>query len=277
MRIFDTEVERVSTRYGRLYIASRDAVIGRSLKIYGEWAEDEISAYAALLSDGDTIVDVGANIGTHAVALGSRFRHSQIVAFEPQPLAFSLLTANVLAARTRNVYPRNCGCAEVEKIIHVSPDYTSIDWNVGAFSVAQAPTDQPDASPMLLVSLDDVPFARRVQFIKVDVEGMEEAVLAGAKKLIARDRPIIYFEVLEIERLKGIRSMLTALGYDLRWLKSEAFNRHNFRLNPDNVWSRGETGVLALPTADDSRVAHLQPVTSKETEVPVIEYSAAEA
>ena len=72
MRIFDTEVQRVTTRYGRLYVAAGDTVIGRSLQLYGEWAEHEINSYSALLSDGDTIVDVGANIGTHSVALASR-------------------------------------------------------------------------------------------------------------------------------------------------------------------------------------------------------------
>ncbi len=91
--------------------------------MYGEWAEDEIESYAALLADGDTIVDVGANIGTHSVALAARFPRSQIVAFEPQALAFSLLSANVLAARAGNVFPRNCGCAERQTVLHVTPDY----------------------------------------------------------------------------------------------------------------------------------------------------------
>ena len=75
VKIFDTDVERVTTRYGRLFVASKDSVIGRSLKVYGEWAEPEIDAYSALLSDGETIIDVGANIGTHSVALASRFPH----------------------------------------------------------------------------------------------------------------------------------------------------------------------------------------------------------
>jgi FkbM family methyltransferase len=272
--MFDTEVERVTTRYGRLYIASDDAVIGRSLRIYGEWAEDEISAYAALLTDGETIVDVGANIGTHSIALASRFPHSQVVAFEPQPLAFSLLAANVLAARTGNVFPHNCGCAEAERVVHATADYASVEWNIGAFSLLDAGEEQTDAAAMLLVALDGVAFRGRVQFIKIDVEGMEGAVLAGAKQLIARDRPIIYFEVLEMPRLAALSTVLVDLGYELRWLKSEAFNARNFRLNPENIWSRGETGVLALPSANDPRVGHLDVVTSEESDVPVIEYSA---
>lgn len=275
MRIFGAEIERVTTRYGRLYVATDDTVIGRSLKLYGEWAEDEIGRYAALLADGDTIVDVGANIGTHAIALASRFPSSEILAFEPQPLAFALLAANVIAARAGNVAPYNLGCAEADRLVHVAADAHPEEWNVGGFSIAAAGPDESGAVPLTLVALDGVTFGRRVQFIKIDVEGMEAAVLAGAAKLIERDRPIVYFEVLDLDRLAAATPLLAALGYELRWLKSDAFNPRNFRLNPINVWRHGETGVLAMPTADDSRVADLPLVTGEETKVPVLDYPAA--
>ena len=274
MRIYDTEIERVTTRYGRFHVARDDSVIGHSLRIYGEWAEDEISAYAALLTDGETILDVGANIGTHAIALASRFPQSEVVAFEPQPLAFCLLSANVLAAKTDNVYARNWGCGEWEEIVHVTPNYETVGWNVGGFSLRDSKKgEQAGATPMLLVTLDEMSFRRRVQFIKIDVEGMEEQVLAGAKKLIARDRPILYFEVLEIQRLTPARNMLAELGYELRWLQSDAYNPDNYRLNPENIWRKGETGILAMPSAKDPRVGRLHLVTGDEEQVPVIEYA----
>lgn len=275
MKIYDADLERVTTRYGRLYIVRNDTVIGRSLKLYGEWAEDEIDSYAALLSDGGTILDVGANIGTHAIALASRLPSSKVVAFEPQPLAFALLVANSLAARTANVYPRNLGCAEGEGLIHVVPDYTDVEWNIGGFSLQSCRKDELGVLPVALVALDDLVFRQRVQFIKIDVEGMEGSVLAGATRLIKRDRPIIYFEVLEIQRLRGPRDLLCDLGYDLRWLQSEAFNPRNYRLNPENIWRRGETGVLAMPSPADARIAHLPEVTANETRIPVIEYPGA--
>ncbi len=273
MKIYDTEVDRFTTRYGRLYVAREDSVIGRSLQIYGEWAEDEIASYAAFLVDGETIVDVGANIGTHSIALASRFPHSEVVAFEPQPLAFSLLVANVFASRMANVYPRNLGCSDAEKVIHVAPDYEAMEWNIGAFSLVGASESREGTLPMSLVALDDMKFRQRVQFLKVDVEGMEEMVLAGAAKLIDRDRPIVYFEVLEIERLAGAKQLLQGLGYELRWLTSNAYNCRNFRLNPENIWQFGETGVLAIPTADDPRARQLALVTGEEAKVPVIEYT----
>ena len=273
MKIYDTELDRVTTRYGRFYVVRNDSVIGRSLKLYGEWAEDEIDSVAALLTDGETIIDVGANIGTHAIAFASRFPNSEIIAFEPQALAFGLLVANTLAARAGNVYPANLGCSDSDRLVHAVPNYSAMDWNIGSFSLSSADeTARTGSLPIGLVALDNVAFRRRVQFIKIDVEGMEEAVLGGAAKLIERDRPVIYFEVLEIERLFGARDLLHGLGYELRWLTSEAFNPRNYRLNPDNIWGRGETGVLAVPSPNDARVAHLSKVTGTETDIPVVEY-----
>ena len=66
--------------------------------------------------------------------------------------------------------------------------------------------------------------------------------------------------------------MLNAMGYELRWLSSEAYNPRNFRLNPENVWRKGETGILALPTADDPRAERLPLVTGQEKKIPVVEY-----
>lgn len=275
MKIYDVDLERVTTRYGRFYVVRNDTVVGRSLKLYGEWAEHEIDSCAALLTDGETILDVGANIGTHAVAFASRFPHSEIVAFEPQPLAFSLLVANALAARAENVYPRNVGCAEAEGLVHVVPNYAAVDWNIGGVSLLQSGTTESELGsfPITLLGLDDLVFKERVQFIKIDVEGMELSVLAGAKKLIERDRPIVMFEILEIDRLGPIRDLLIGLGYELRWLQSEAFNPRNYRLNSENIWRLGETGILGMPAPQDDRVAHLPVVTGDEGNVPVVEYS----
>jgi FkbM family methyltransferase len=47
------------------------------------------------VKDGDVILDVGANIGTHALFLASRFPCSPVFAFEAHPLAEMLLSANL--------------------------------------------------------------------------------------------------------------------------------------------------------------------------------------
>ena len=54
---------------------------------------------------------------------------------------------------------------------------------------------------------------QRVDLIKVDVEGTEDRVLAGAEQVVSRDRPIIICEVLLGRNEKGLQSILDAAGY----------------------------------------------------------------
>ena len=91
MLIFDDiEVEELSTRYGRMLVPKKDSVIGSWLTLYAEWAEHEISMVSTLLRDGGVILDLGANIGTHALVLASRFPCSPVFAFPPQLLAANI-------------------------------------------------------------------------------------------------------------------------------------------------------------------------------------------
>jgi hypothetical protein len=54
----------------------------------------------------------------------------------------------------------------------------------------------------------------RVDFIKIDVEGMEEAVLEGAKVTIDKSKPILFIEVLK-SNPDAIHKNLSALGYEI--------------------------------------------------------------
>ena len=54
-------------RYGRMLVFASDEVIGRSLVLYGEWAEHELRCLRPYIRPGSTVIDVGAYIGTHAL------------------------------------------------------------------------------------------------------------------------------------------------------------------------------------------------------------------
>ena len=75
----------VSTRHGQFLILDQDTWVGRALDRYGEWCEHEVQLFRALLRPGDTVVDVGANIGAFSVPL-ARFvgPTGRVIAFEAQ-------------------------------------------------------------------------------------------------------------------------------------------------------------------------------------------------
>ena len=66
-----------------------------------------------------------------------------------------------------------------------------------------------------MVALDALLGDDRVDFIKIDAEGMELEVLAGAAALIARDRPVIWVETLRENILPFAKDWCRANGYCL--------------------------------------------------------------
>ena len=65
----DNRATKTSTRFGDMYVVKADAVIGRSLIEYGEWTQSEIFVLSQLIRPGMVVVDVGANVGTHTLAM----------------------------------------------------------------------------------------------------------------------------------------------------------------------------------------------------------------
>jgi hypothetical protein len=59
-------------KHGLFMYNRNDAFVGRGLDLYGEWCEFEIALMRLFIKPGDTVVDAGANIGTHTVAFATR-------------------------------------------------------------------------------------------------------------------------------------------------------------------------------------------------------------
>lgn len=269
--MFDLVVasEPLDTRYGRMLIPEGDSVIGRSLKLYGEWAQHEIDALLDLVEDDGIILDVGANIGTHSLAFAKRRPNSLVVAFEPQPVPFQILSANALLNGCRNIRALNIGCGDADAIAWVNCDYDALDRNVGAFSIERFRLSGPETAgfPLRLLPIDVLSFAAPVRLIKMDVEGMESTVLAGTCETIKTHRPVVYLEMLDIAASTRCYSTLQNLSYDLYWLETWAYNANNFNNSAENVWSRCELGILALPS-ECGHLLDLPRVRGDETELP---------
>jgi hypothetical protein len=59
---------QADTRFGRMFTLRGDAVIRRSLRLYCEFAGDEVDSIITFLRPGDHVLDLGANIDVHSLA-----------------------------------------------------------------------------------------------------------------------------------------------------------------------------------------------------------------
>jgi FkbM family methyltransferase len=247
----------LNCRYGRMFALASDNVIGRSLRIYGEWAEHELSLLRSFVVEGTTIVDVGAGIGTHTLAFSRWVRDGRVIAIEAQPVISTILWINCVQNSCWNVNVVNAICSEQEGSVRFGLNYTR-EQNIGGISFASKPLWRQLLAKLRGLSLIHVGVPKLpldallcssepVTLIKIDIEGMELDALRGAKRVLIRHRPVIFFEQNDAARLIELYDYLTGLGYRLYWMETHPFNQANYRGSDENIWWRTETGILALP------------------------------
>ena len=153
-----------------------------------------------------TIYDVGANIGTHTLALAKINPDRVLVrSFEAQSKVFYMLCGTVALNGLGNVHCHNNVVGEDNfKFIKMKiPDYSG-NYNFGGFEVKDiAKSDNQDMEkPFIeriqMITLDS--FNESVDILKIDVEGMEESVLSGAVQIFESSRPICFIEYFKSNR-----------------------------------------------------------------------------
>lgn len=136
------------------------------------------------------MLDVGANIGNHAIYLSNAF--SRIICFEPSPYIALRLKNNIALNNLENVEVHAIGLSNQNAILQYKLDTSG---NLGASHFI---SDVDQNSMELPVRCGDTYLTEmsvdRIDFIKVDVENHELAVFEGLAQTILNHRPMIIFE-----------------------------------------------------------------------------------
>jgi FkbM family methyltransferase len=188
------------TSWGASITADPTRAIGRSIATTGIYDIALSEALARLIAPGDTVVDAGANIG-YATLLASLAAGptGTVVAFEPHPALFEILTGNINRARQRfDLAKTDLRQSAVSDrpgtaILDVPAAFAGND---GVARLAAPASRSIDDAPLVRVeTLDDVLDTAAVTVLKLDVEGFESAALRGAARAL-RERRIrhILFE-----------------------------------------------------------------------------------
>jgi FkbM family methyltransferase len=151
--------------------------------------QEELSYLAARFPAGLRIVDAGANTGNHTLFFAAVMQAS-VVPLEPHPRAGAALRAAMRENGLANVDLTKLGIAvgaEPGRLRTIE----SPGGGLGATRFVADPRGPVAVQP--LDALIDGP----VDLVKIDVEGMEMAVLAGARRLITAHRPALFIEVLD--------------------------------------------------------------------------------
>jgi FkbM family methyltransferase len=160
---------------------------------------------------GSAMLDVGANIGNHALYLSDCFE--AIHCFDPNPTVIRMLEDNIRLSRLSNIAVHRVGLSNVSGEM---PFFENRDGNLGNSGFVE--TADKDTI-MLPIEVGDDYVARlnlsKIDFIKIDVENHEPEVFEGLKQTIAKNRPVIAFEYhgQEVDESHFQRIAATLPGY----------------------------------------------------------------
>jgi FkbM family methyltransferase len=175
----------------------RDGGVLATIRTTGEYEPHLMVLFAAVLKSDGVCLDVGANIGAHTIAMSRLVPDGVVIAVEPEPSTAAFLAENV----ARNCRGEQAGEVRVRRVgLHSKAGtltlHTSAAHPGGAFT---ATTESADVASVEIpvVTLDqlvDEENLPRVDLIKIDVEGGEVGVLAGAATTLTGDRPVVVAE-----------------------------------------------------------------------------------
>jgi FkbM family methyltransferase len=175
-----------------------DNVISAHIKLSGTFDPAEEWLLPGMVHPGNTVIEVGANIGVYTRVLGKAAGSSGVVhAIEPFRRTFQFLTANVVLAGLHNVHTHCFGAGNRSGRVQVkAPKFTHPPSNLGASSLRFPEPTSKDSLELVTVLPLDRQFreVRQLDFLKIDVEDMEEEVLQGAQRLLQKFAPIIWME-----------------------------------------------------------------------------------
>jgi|688.fasta_scaffold00652_13 FkbM family methyltransferase len=206
----------------RWIIENPNDTIQSSLKAGHFHEQREMEIMKEYCPKGAHILDIGANVGNHSVYFSKFFDAEIIYAIEPLPVAYKMLLANLCLNYCHNVNVDYVGVAlghmETQGFpMEIYPD------NLGSTRLFhEDKTDLPfqKFDPVNIIP-GDVLFAdKRVDFIKMDIEGMEMVALMGLKETIARNRPNMFVEV-SIENVEDFHQWMDENNYKVVWNEIE--------------------------------------------------------
>lgn len=184
----------------------------------------------------NTVLDIGAHIGLTAVLFGQKVgSKGRVFSFEPTPISFNVLKETIRINKLENVIsPVNSPVTDKSGKVNFYISNTAVD--VANSLVAWEKGKELHGITLNATSVDD--FVRKqkiakVDFMKIDAEGVEYKVLNGAKETLKTHRPLVILAlhptaiITNGDSLKEIYTFVKDIGYKI-FLDQKEMNENQF-------------------------------------------------
>jgi len=245
-------VLQTDTNVGSMVIYRNEHIVSKALYLFGEYYDNLTEVICRYLSPESVFVDVGSNLGYHAVSVSEKAK-CPVVAFEPHPSNFVIAAYN---CNDKNIKIFHAGLSDSNG----SVTYDDLEHfsTVGNEELEKHEVETP------LVKLDDVeiPF---VTTIRIDVEKNSDKIVMGGLEKIKQFRPAIFYRAVEVDDFMPTYKILDQLNYTQYWVTCMIKpNRDTFKTPEEDPFDRlGISYILALPK-EVTQPNDLHPVTPFE-------------
>lgn len=206
------------------FLVLLNGALGQHLASGKRWEPQLTEVMKHILSKGDAVIDIGANIGYTTVVMANIVGESGAVySFEPLRIVFQQLCGNVFLNGLTNVLAMPYALGDVD---NVNTCMTPVDYFAPWVNIMDTSVGGTEGEWVVMRTLDSFKFDK-ISFIKIDVQGFEKAVLNGAKNHIMTFRPVMYVEIedRQLEKYKlrpeNVIQPICDMNYNLIHLKNE--------------------------------------------------------
>ncbi|HET6598821.1 MAG TPA: FkbM family methyltransferase [Burkholderiaceae bacterium] len=241
--------------------APLDDYVGRAIYFAGDLDPKVTWVCKRLVRHGDTVLDIGANLGLVTFVLSALVGPGgRVHAFEPIPRMQALITAAIERNAVKNVKLHRCALGSEQGTLGLSvPD----DHAGKASFLAERGVARAHTIPVPVARLSDILDVERpgpVRLVKIDVEGFEPQVLEGAVEWFSRQPPdAILFELNDKRSaMRDSRTVqiLEGLGYHFFALPKRFMSMRLRRIAVDDARPNDAHDFLALHKTKDSSEMH---------------------
>ncbi|WGE32343.1 FkbM family methyltransferase [Actinobacillus genomosp. 2] len=255
--------------------------ISQYAKSYGEWSEAEVILFQKILnSPQHNVIEVGANIGMHAIPIAKMIPNGKLFCFEPQRIIFQTLCCNINLNSLTNVYCYPMGISHYAYQTQIQSSNYNTAWNYGSFSIDKGFSTEGDFTGNIsqetisIIPIDqhnEIQQLDHLRLLKIDAEGFELNVLNGAKQTIEKHRPIIFIEA-HLHSFEVLYDYLTAIDYDCYWFISNRYQTNNYFNAPETL-SGFDFNFICFPNQQECILPEQFRVSKQEKEnLPIIEW-----
>ncbi len=224
------------------------------------WFEKEVGFLRHFLKPGMTAIDVGANLGVYSLPMARLVGpDGRVFAYEPGGEARALLEKSRSENRLANLEIAGSAVSDGAREGYLAAASST---ELRALSAADS------GEPVHITSLD-IEYAAHgwtsIDFVKIDAEGEEERILAGAKSFFAAHSPLVMFEIKAGDAVnERLRDLFPALGYrtfrqlggapilvpDDRTTQLDRFELNLFAAKADRAQALAQQGLLVETIPD---------------------------